>query len=418
MRIIDLSEGQEKELPAAAGGLFSAPTHKSNTDMAYLQGAPTGIYLDHAATTPLSPRAREAMLPWLESQPFNPSSPNRPGRVARAALERARSRVADCLGAASPDEVIFTASGTEANNLALFGLARAYLKPGDLVQVGATEHKSALLACQELARQGLRVQVLQPDRQGRIVPLLDEKPRLLCLMLANNEIGTVAPMAEIAAACLENGTLLCCDAICAAGKLPVRVDQPGVSTLSLAAHKFYGPTGVGMLFVRQGLTLEPLLHGGTQERALRPGTQNLPGIVAASEALDEATGRMSEESARLTALADDLWQSLREQAPELVRNGDPLQRLPGLLHLSFPGIHSEALLLELDLAGLYASSGSACSAGESGPSHVVRALGLPPELRRGSLRLSFGRCNQPGDLPRIGAIVLGAYRRLAKLSSG
>jgi cysteine desulfurase len=374
------------------------------------------IYLDHAATTPLSPHAREAMLPWLESRPANPSSENRPGRLARAALDRARQTVAASLGANSADQILFTGSGTEANNLAVFGLAKSYLKPGDRVQVGATEHKSVLYVCHQLESYGLTVQTLSPDQRGQIWPSFDDCPNLICLMLANNEIGTVAPIEDIARECVERKILLHCDAVAAVGKIPVRMDQLQVATLALAAHKLYGPTGVGVLFVRQGIHLPPWLQGGNQESGLRPGTHNLAGIVGAAAALQESIEKLPQESRRLRELDEALWAALSQAIPGAVRNGDPTSRVPGLLHLSLPWAHSEALLLEMDQAGIYASAGSACSAGESGPSHVVTALHLPQPLLRGSLRLSLGRSSDAADIERISAVIASAYQRQIKLA--
>jgi cysteine desulfurase len=353
------------------------------------------IYLDHAATTPLHPEARRAMEPFLSDLFGNPSSLHAAGQEARRAVDEARDRMAAALGALA-EEVVFTSGGTEANNLALTGTFLACREDRPHFITAATEHHAILDTCQFLKTLGADVTVLPVDGDGLVDPeevrkALTPRTALISNMHANNEIGTVAPLAEIAAVAREAGVPFHSDAVQTVGALPVHREALGVDLLSLSAHKFYGPKGVGALLVRRGTRLRPLQHGGGQERGRRPGTENVAGIVGMARALEFALLDLEAEAARRSALRDRLIEGVRAALPEVILNGHRTRRLPNNAHFSFPGVEAEPLLLNLDLEGIYASSGSACTAGSLEPSHVMQALGRPPENGSGSLRLTLGR---------------------------
>jgi cysteine desulfurase len=352
------------------------------------------IYLDHAATTPLHPEARHAMEPFLNESFGNPSSLHVAGQEARRAIDDARDRMAASLGVLA-EEVIFTSGGTEADNLALAGVFLANRERPHIVTV-ATEHHAVLDTCHFLEGLGAEITVLPVDGMGQIDPedvrrALTPRTGLVSVMHANNEIGAVSPLAEVAAITRAAGVPLHTDAVQTVGALPTDFSLLGADLISLAAHKFYGPKGVGALIVRRGIRLTPLLHGGGQERGRRAGTENVAGIVGMSRALERARTDVHQESARLTELRDRLIRRVCETVPDAVLNGHPVHRLPNNAHFSFAGVEGEALLLSLDLEGVCASAGSACSAGSLEPSHVMRALGRERELALGSIRFSLGR---------------------------
>ncbi len=377
------------------------------------------VYLDHGATSPLRKEALEAMLPFLQERYGNPSSLHSPGRKVRTAIERAREETALALGA-EPEEIIFTSGGTEANNIAIRGAAQARRGKGHLL-TSSVEHHAVLDVCRELAGEGFEVTLLPVDRYGLVSPetvarALKPETFLISVMTANNEVGTVEPVAEIGALARERGILFHTDAVQAVGQLPVDVSEMKVDLLSLSAHKFNGPKGVGALYVRRDTPLTPLYSGGGQERQLRPGTENVPGIIGLARALTLAVEELPEKSRRLKALRDRLIEGLLAMG-DAVLNGHPSSRLPGNVNVSFNYIEGEALLLGLDLEGVAASSGSACTSGSLEPSHVLMAMGLGLQLARGSLRLTLGRGNSDGCVDYVLAVLAPLVDRLRKMSA-
>ena len=355
----------------------------------------TTTYFDHAATTPVDPRVLEAMLPFFSECYGNPSELHRLGRQARAAVDEARAQVAAALGAGEK-EIVFTAGGTESDNLALFGyLAR--FQPGHLV-VSAIEHPAVMEAARALNRLGWAVDFVPVDRYGVIdldayEQAFRDDTRLASVMFANNVVGTVQPVAALARIAHEKGAVFHTDAVQAVGSLPVDVVELGVDLLSLSGHKFYGPKGVGALYVKRGTRLQPILHGGGHERRLRSGTENVPGIVGLGAALALATEQLPEVRPRLERLRDRLAQGVQERIPEVTYLGHPTERLPGNVAFSVRYVEGESMLLQLDARGFMVSSGSACASGSLEPSHVVLALGFGAEEAHGSMRISLGREN-------------------------
>ncbi|MDI9598060.1 MAG: cysteine desulfurase family protein [Acidobacteriota bacterium] len=353
------------------------------------------VYFDHAATTPVDPRVFEAMTPFFCERFGNPSEPHRLGREARSAVDEARARVAALLGAGE-NEIVFTAGGTEADNLALFG-SLARLQPGHLV-VSAVEHPAVMEAARALNGRGWDVDYVPVDGDGVVDreayrAAFRDDTRLVSVMTANNVVGTVQPVAELARIAHEKGALFHTDAVQAVGSLPVDVDELGVDMLSLSGHKLHGPKGVGALYVRRGTRLQPLLHGGGQERRLRSGTENVPGIVGLGVAMTLACEAMPEVRPRLERLRDRLVAGVLARVPEVTLLGHPTDRLPGNAAFAVRYVEGESLLLRLDARGFTVSSGSACAAGSDEPSPVVQALGVRPEDAHGSLRVSLGREN-------------------------
>ena len=351
------------------------------------------IYLDNAATTPCAPQVVEAMLPYFTQVYGNASSVHTWGREAKRAVEAARRQVQKALNAAQPQEIFFTGGGSESDNWAIKGAALA-CRSGHIITT-AIEHHAVLHTCQWLEKQGFRVTYLPVDGEGRVHPLdveraFREDTILVSVMAANNEVGTLQPIREIGEICRARGVLFHTDAVQAVGAVPVDVQALQVDLLSLSAHKIPGPKGVGALYVRKGTKLDSLLHGGAQERGFRAGTENLPGIVGLGKAIELATAQLADNAARMTALRERLIAGVMERVSGTRLNGHPTQRLPGNVNLSFEGVEGEALLLRLDLAGVAASSGSACTSGALDPSHVLMALGLTEAQAQGSLRLTLG----------------------------
>ena len=361
------------------------------------------IYLDHNATTPLDPAVRAAMEPYL-GPAGNPSSIHAEGRRARAAVDDARDRIAALLGV-KPGELVFTGGGTESNNLAIRGLARAGIAKGRHLVTAASEHHAVLETCEALQREGWEVTFLPVDAWGRTDPdaleaALRPDTVLATVMTANNETGVRQPVAEFAERCARRGVLFHTDAVQSAGKdkLPIGRDgSAGITALSLTAHKFYGPLGAGLLFLRAGQPLDRLTHGGSQENTRRPGTENVAAIVGLAEALARAEAGRAAEGPRQFALVERLWSALAD-LPGARRNGDPNGRIANTLSVSFAGLDGEDLLIALDLAGLALSSGSACLVGSVLPSHVLRAMGVPPEAARATVRLSFGKATTAAEI--------------------
>ncbi len=379
------------------------------------------LYADYAATTPMSPAAVNAMLPYLQSVYGNPSSQHRVGQAAAQALQTARESIARCICAA-PREITFTSGGSEADTMAIRSGALWGRTRGKTHLIStAFEHHAVLNTLKQLESEGFSVTLLTPPESGIISPgqvaeALREDTALVSVMFANNEIGTIQPIAEIGRLCRERGVLFHTDAVQAAGHLPIDVQAQNIDFLSLSAHKFYGPKGVGLLYTRAGIPLTPVIAGGGQERGKRGGTENVPGIAAMAAALQESCGVLEQESRRLSALRDRLIAGLLT-VPQAVLNGDPIQRLPGNVNVSFPGIAGESLLLLLDEAGICASSGSACASGSLEPSHVLLAIGRSPRLASASLRLTLGRGTTDEDVDTLLAVIPAAVARLRSRSA-
>lgn len=378
------------------------------------------VYLDHNATSTLDLRVRDAMLPWLGgpgAHHGNPSSLHRFGQAARAAVEEARERVAALLGA-SPLEVVFTACGTEANNGVVASVARACGHRGHLV-VSAIEHASVRRAAERAAEAGMALDVVAPDpRTGTVtvdavVAALRPETRLVCLMLANNEVGTLQPVAEVAAACRERGIAVLCDAVQAVGKVAVDVGVLGVDFLTLGAHKFHGPLGAAALWCAAGREVESVLVGGTQERRRRASTENVPAIVGLGVACELARTELGERRAHLAALRDRFEAGLAT-IPDVIVHYPDSPRLPHTSHVAFPGIQAESLLIRLDLEGFAVSTGPACHSGAVEPSAVLLALGIPRDEALASLRVSFGMPNTPAEVDRFLAVLAPAVAELRR----
>ena len=351
------------------------------------------IYADNAATTRLSDTALNAMLPYLQGEYGNPSSLHSVGQRAQEALTEARARIAARLGC-QPTEVIFTSGGSEADNQAIRSVAAfGKLKGKTHIISTAFEHHAVLHTLEALEKEGFTVTLLDVHEDGmvsaqQVEEAITPETCLVTIMYANNEIGTVQPIAEIGEVCRRHGVLFHTDAVQAVGHLPVNVAEQNIDMLSLSAHKFHGPKGIGVLYARRGVPIFPLIHGGAQERNRRGGTENIPAIVGMAAALDEACDHLEEDTAQLTALRERLIAGL-SQIPHSVLNGHREHRLPGTVNFCFEGIEGESLLLLLDDKGVYASSGSACTSGSLDPSHVLLAIGRPHEIAHGSLRLSL-----------------------------
>lgn len=355
------------------------------------------VYLDHSATTPVRAEVREIMQYYFHHQFGNPSSLHRYGREAREGVERARRQIAEALGA-SPKEIYFTSGGTEADNLAVLGAARANRGRGNHVITTRIEHHAVLDACRQLEREGFEVTYLPVDAEGLV--RLEELERairretvLISIMHANNEIGTVQPLAEIAQLARRRGVILHTDAVQSLGKLPVEAARWGVDLVSASAHKLYGPKGVGCLYVREGVSIEPLVHGGSQERKLRPGTENVASIAGFGRAVELALSEMESLRIYLNQLRDLLWEGIKQRIDGVRLTGSLEQRVPGHLSVCFPGVKNAEVLIGLDEQGIAASAGSACTAEDAEPSHVLLAIGMPPELARGAVRITLGRDN-------------------------
>ncbi len=363
------------------------------------------IYADHAATTPMSRTAIQAMLPYLDTVYANPSSLHTMGQAAKEALESARAKIAACLGCA-PREIIFTSGGSEADHQAILSAAQAGKRKGKMHIVStAFEHHAVLHTLKKLEKQGFTVTYLDV-RQGHNVTAAQVEAAIrpdTCLvtaMYANNEIGSILPISEIGAVCQAAGVLFHTDAVQAAGHLAIDVKAQHIDLLSLSAHKFHGPKGVGALYCRQGIPLVNLIEGGAQERGKRPGTENVGGIVAMAAALEDACAHLAENAAKVSAMRDRLIEGL-SAIPHSALNGDPVHRLPGNVSFCFEGIEGESLLLMLDAHGICASSGSACTSGSLDPSHVLLAIGRVHDVAHGSLRLSLSEYNTMDEVEHM-----------------
>ena len=371
------------------------------------------IYLDHNATTPLDPSALEAMLPYLRDDFGNPSSLHWFGQRARAAVEQARAEVAALVGA-DPAEIVFTAGGSESDNLALRGAAARAKGSRRRVVTTAVEHHAVLNTAKALREEGGAVEIVAVDERGRLDldalrTALDDSTLLVSVMLANNETGVLQPVAEAARLARERGALVHCDAVQAAGKTPLDVRALDVDLLTLSAHKLYGPKGVGCLYVRRGTPLAPLVRGGAQERNRRAGTENVAGIVGFGAAARTARASLAADAPRVAALRDRLERHLLALPGARGNGAEP--RVPNTANVSFEGIDAEALLVALDLEGVAASTGAACAAGGIEPSHVLKAMGFPPERVQSSLRLSLGRGTTEAEVDYAAGVIATAVER-------
>ena len=382
------------------------------------------VYLDYNATTPVAPAVLEAMLPFLGENFGNAGSVHTPGQRARAAVDSARESVAALIGA-KPSEIVFTSGGTEADNLALFGSLAASAKPRKHVITTAIEHHAILHSCEELERQGIDVTIVpvsQSDAsRGAVDPedirrALRPETILISVMHANNELGVIQPVEEIGRIAAEAGVRFHCDAVQSAGKVSLDVDRLGVDLLSISAHKFCGPKGVGALYVRSGTPLAPRFFGGHAERDRRPGTENVPGIVGIGKAAELARNLLGEDSQRIGELRDRLESALLESVPNARVNGDRAHRVPNTTNMSFPGAGGEALLISLDLQGIACSTGAACSSGSTEPSHVLLAAGLTRDDARSSLRFSLGRPTTPVEIDYAISVIPSVVARIRALS--
>jgi cysteine desulfurase len=363
------------------------------------------VYLDNAATTPVDPRVKAAMLPYLEEFYGNPSSAHSAGQAARAAVEEARGQVAALIGA-RPDEIFFTSGGTESDNWALKGTAWARIDKGNHIITTAVEHHAVIESCHYLSKHGFDINFVPVDKYGLVdaadvEKAITPKTILISVMHANNEIGTIQPVEAIGKIARERGILFHVDAVQTAGHLPVKVSDLNVDLLSISGHKLYGPKGIGALYIRKGVKIETLMSGGSQERGKRSGTENVPGIVGFGAAAEIARAEMAAEAERLMILRDKLTTEILARIPDSHLNGHPVLRLPNNVNISFDYVEGESLVLNLDFEGIYASTGSACSSSSLEPSHVLLACGKLAEEAHGSLRFTTGKFTEASDIDAV-----------------
>lgn len=378
------------------------------------------VYLDHSATTPVRPEVLEEMLPYLKEEFGNPSTLYSWGRQAKRAIEEARARVAALIGA-QPEEIVFTSGGTEADNMALIGVAYANQKKGKHIITSSIEHHAVLDTAQYLQRQGFKVTFLPVTPEGLVrvedvEEAITDDTILISIMHVNNEVGTIQPIQEIGKIARERGIIFHTDAVQSVGKIPVNVDELNVDLLSASAHKIYGPKGVGCLYIRKGTRIQPLLHGGGQERKRRAGTENVAGIVGFGKAAELAGQELESEGKRLKALRDKLIDGVLERIDHVQLNGDRERRSPINANFSFKYVEGESILLSLDMKGIAASSGSACTSGSLDPSHVLLAMGIPHEVAHGSVRMTLGRDNTEEDIDYVLEVLPEIIERLRAMS--
>ena len=377
------------------------------------------MYMDHAATTYAAPEVVEAMLPYFSEKFGNPSSVYGIGQENKAAVDEARAKVAAAINA-EPNEIYFTAGGTESDNWALKGVAFANIRKGKHIITTAVEHHAILHAAEWLQSQGFEVTYLPVDQYGMVSPADVEKAIrpdtiLISVMYANNEVGTIQPIAEIGAIARAHGIYFHTDAVQAVGHVPIDVKAEHIDMLSLSGHKFYGPKGIGVLYIRRGVRIQNLLHGGAQESRHRAGTENVAGIVGLGAAIERAVAAMPEESARLTAMRDHMIRELLK-IPASHLNGHPTQRLPNNVNITFEYIEGEGILLLLNMFGICASTGSACNSASLEPSHVLTAMGVPHEIAHGSVRLTLGERNTEEDVSYVLEKLPEVVRKLRSMS--
>ena len=377
------------------------------------------VYMDHAATTYAAPEVVEAMLPYFSEKFGNPSSVYGIGQENKAAVDEARAKVAAAINA-EPNEIYFTAGGTESDNWALKGVAFANIRKGKHIITTAVEHHAVLHAAEWLQSQGFEVTYLPVDRYGMVSPADVEKAIrpdtiLISVMYANNEVGTIQPIAEIGAIARAHGIYFHTDAVQAVGHVPIDVKVEHIDMLSLSGHKFYGPKGIGVLYIRRGVRIQNLLHGGAQESRHRAGTENVAGIVGLGAAIERSVAAMPEESSRLTAMRDHMIRELLK-IPASHLNGHPTQRLPNNVNITFEYIEGEGILLLLNMFGICASTGSACNSASLEPSHVLTAMGVPHEIAHGSVRLTLGERNTEEDVSYVLEKLPEVVRKLRSMS--
>lgn len=378
------------------------------------------VYLDHNATTPLRPEVLQAMLPYFSEKFGNASSIYGSGQEAKVALEEAREKVAEILGA-SPSEIFFTSGGTESDNLALKGTAFGNRKKGKHIIISRIEHPAVLESCKFLEKEGFEVTYLPVDSQGFVHPedlrkTIRENTTLVSIMHANNEVGTIQPIEELSKVTEEKGAYFHTDAVQTVGKIPMNLQRLNVDMLSLSGHKIYGPKGVGALYIRKGVRITPWAHGGHHERSRRAGTENVPAIVGFSKALELLNEKREKHNQHLRNLTETFYGKLVESIPDVILHGDLNRRIPSTLSLSFKGVEGESVILSLDMKGVAVSTGSACSSGTLEPSHVLSAMGVAPEIAQGAIRFSFGKDNSMEDVEYVAGILPEIVSRLRSLS--
>ena len=378
------------------------------------------IYFDYAATTPTHPEVIKAMLPYFTEVYGNPSAIHSYGQEAKEVIEESRIKIADLIGARD-EEIVFTSSGTEADNSAIKGVAYANETRGNHIITSAIEHNAVIETCRFLEISGFSVTYLPLDEHGLIAPddvkkAITDKTILISVMHANNEIGTIEPISEIGRIAKETEIYFHTDAVQTAGHIPVNVDELGVDLLSISAHKLYGPKGIGALYIRKGTKVVPLMHGGGQERRRRASTENIPGIVGFGKAVEVAQQGMNEEAERLIFLRDQLIKGLTEQIDHIRLNGHPITRLPNNVNVSIDFVEGESMCLNLDLEGICASTGSACSSSNLEPSHILLAMGISPEQAHGSLRFTLGRWTTEDEVARVLEVLPRIVAKLRAMS--
>lgn len=378
------------------------------------------VYMDNAATTKLSPDVLNAMMPYLTDIYGNASSVHAFGREAREGVEHARNQVAAAINA-SPDEIFFTAGGTESDNMAIKGVAHKYAKKGKHIITTAIEHHAVLHTCEALEKEGYEVTYLPVDEDGlisveQVRAAMRDDTLLVTVMFANNEVGTIEPIAEIGALCRERNVLFHTDAVQAVCHVPIDVKAMNIDLMSISAHKFHGPKGIGALYCRKGIVLEPVIVGGAQERKRRAGTENVAGIVGLGAAIERAHKNMAADMARVSALRDKLISGILKDIPHVKLNGHPTQRLPQNVNFSIRYIEGESILLMLDINGIAASSGSACTSGSLDPSHVLLAMGIPHEIAHGSLRLTLSDMTTDEEVDYVLETLTKTVKRLRDMS--
>lgn len=379
------------------------------------------IYLDHNATTPLIPEVKEAIAPFLDEMFGNPSSIHSFGREVRAAMDNARAQVAQLLGAKDPSTMIFTGGGTESVNMAIKGVVHALKAKGNHIITSKVEHPAVMEPLKFLEKEGCKVSYIPVDQYG-VVDLdalkreITDKTILITVMFANNEIGTIEPIEEIAKIAKEKGVLFHTDAIQAVGKLPINVEALGIDLLSFSGHKIYAPKGTGVLYIKKGVKVTPLIHGGHHERRLRAGTENVPGVIGLGKACEVAKNTIPNEITYLTELRDRLYSKIEKNIEFVRMNGHPTKRLCNTLNVGFEFLEGESIILNLDMEGIAVSTGSACTSGTLEPSHVLLAIGLKHEITQGSLRFSLGRGNTKEDIDRVAEVLPPIIKRLRSMS--
>ena len=378
------------------------------------------IYLDHSATTPVHPEVLEAMLPYFREHFGNPSSIHNWGRETRVIIEASRERMANFFGASSK-EIFFTSGGTESDNLAIKGVAWASESKGKHIITSKIEHHAVLESCKYLSKQGYEITYLPVDENGLVDPEEVRKSIrpdtiLVSIIHINNEIGAIEPIGEIGNIAKEKGVYFHTDAVQSAGKLPIDVNKLNLDMFSLSGHKVYGPKGVGLIYIRQGTRIVPQAHGGHHEKGKRAGTENVPGIVGLTKAIEIAHRDMDKYNKKMKLLANSFYKKLNEKIPDIFLNGNPSKRYCGIMNISFKGVEGESIILSLDMKGVAVSSGSACTSGSLEPSHVLAAMGVPPELAQGSIRFSFGWDNTLEDIDYVIEVLPEIINRLRAMS--